>query len=93
MTKEIWFKRKTYGWGWTPATWQGWAVTGLYLILAFAFAATLDAGSSLSEVIFTFVLPLILLTITLVRVTYLKGEPPRWQWGKASKKSPEDSNQ
>ncbi len=22
---EIWFKRKTYGWGWTPANAKGWA--------------------------------------------------------------------
>ena len=73
MTKEIWFKRKTYGWGWTPATWQGWVITGLYLILAITFASTLDAESPLSEVMFTFALPLIFLTITLVRIAYLKG--------------------
>ena len=29
-----WFGPKTgFGWGWTPVTWQGWAITALFLIL------------------------------------------------------------
>ena len=36
-----WFKRKLYGWGWTPATWQGWLSTfvfiGLVLIVVLRF--------------------------------------------------------
>ena len=24
--KQLWFRAKSYGWGWTPITWQGWAV-------------------------------------------------------------------
>ncbi len=27
-----WFgPKKTLGWGWTPVTWQGWAITALFL--------------------------------------------------------------
>lgn len=22
-----WFRRKTFGYGWTPQTWQGWLIT------------------------------------------------------------------
>jgi hypothetical protein len=32
-----WFKRKRYGWGWTPTTWQGWAVV-VALVAAVAVA-------------------------------------------------------
>lgn len=47
-----WFKRKI--WGWTPATWQGWFVTGLYAVFIFTFlvikeqpiAGDLDSGSN-----------------------------------------------
>jgi hypothetical protein len=28
--KKYWFVRKTYGWGWTPGSWQGWAIMGVY---------------------------------------------------------------
>ena len=37
-----WFKRKLYGWGWTPARWQGWVVLVVYIIGVMAFAFTID---------------------------------------------------
>jgi len=80
--ERYWFKRKLYGWGWTPATWQGWLITLIYIVLIFSFALTLDENSSDREVAFTFLLPLILLTTTLMYIAYKKGESPRWQWGK-----------
>lgn len=30
-----WFKRKLYGWGWTPATWQGWVTLVAFLAVFF----------------------------------------------------------
>lgn len=80
-SKRLWFKRKTYGWGWVPVTWEGWLVTFLYVILIMAFALTIDNNSSPREVAFTFVIPAVLLTITFFRIAYKKGERPRWQWG------------
>lgn len=77
-----WFKRKWYGWGWTPARWQGWAVIGVWFVLVLGLSLTLDEDSPNREVFFTFVLPLILLTLTLIRICYKKGEKPHWQWGK-----------
>jgi hypothetical protein len=76
-----WFKRKLYGWGWTPVRWQGWAVIGLYIALVIPLALTIDEASPPREVMFTFVLPVAVLTIMLVRITVAKGETPRWQWG------------
>ncbi len=76
-----WFKRKLYGWGWTPATWQGWSIIFLYLVLVILLALTIDKNSPGKEVMFTFVLPVVLLTIALIRVCYRKGEKPKWQWG------------
>jgi len=76
-----WFKAKWYGWGWTPATWQGWLIVFLYVALVFAFSSTIDDDSSVREVAATFVFPITLLTIALIRVCYRTGEAPRWQWG------------
>lgn len=76
-----WFKRKLYGWGWTPVTWQGWLVTALYVALVLFFACTIDTDSPPQEIAFTFLLPITLLTITFFRIAYHKGEKPRWQWG------------
>jgi hypothetical protein len=84
--KKLWFKRKLYGWWWVPVTWQGWAVLGAYILLMFAFALTIDENSPPREAMFTFFLPMTLLTVALIRICYKKGEAPRWQWGLPKKK-------
>lgn len=79
--KHVWFKRKIYGWGWVPVTWQGWLITILYVGLLAAFALTIDETSPAREVAFTFAIPAVLLTIAFIRIAYKKGESPHWQWG------------
>lgn len=82
---ELWFKRKTYGWGWVPVTWQGWIVTLAYIAAAFFFALTVDEQSPPREIFFTFLLPLAVLTALFFRILFKKGEKPRWQWGTKEK--------
>ncbi len=76
-----WFKRKLYGWGWTPASWQGWAVTLLYLALLIGLALTIDESAPANELALMLFLPLILLTATLIAICYKTGEKPKWTWG------------
>ena len=76
-----WFKRKLYGWGWTPVTWQGWVVTVGYVGLVLLFTLTVDTSSTMQDTMFTFLLPVTFLTITFFRIARRKGEKPRWQWG------------
>jgi hypothetical protein len=80
--EKLWFKRKAYGWGWTPVTWEGWLVILVYVALMVAFGLTLYENSPVKEIVFTFLLPVVLLSIALIRICYRKGEKPRWQWGK-----------
>lgn len=83
--KGYWFKKKLYGYGWTPATWQGWLITFVYVGLILLFSLTIDKFSPPREVVFTFILPIVLLTISFIRVAYKMGEKPSWQWGKKNK--------
>jgi len=76
-----WFKRKLFGWGWTPVTWQGLVVTVGYVAALLFFAFTIDENSSDREVFFTFLLPFTLITFTLIRICYKTGEKPKWMWG------------
>lgn len=85
MNTSLWFKRKTYGWGWTPMTWQGWVVTLVYVGLLLLFAAMIDESSSRKEILLGFFLPALILTTALIRICYKKGETPRWQWGREEK--------
>lgn len=80
--KRLWFKRKLYGWGWTPVTWQGWATVLAYIVILFAAGLTIDEASTPRDVAFTFALPIALSTVAMMRICYAKGERPRWQWGK-----------
>lgn len=80
--EKKWFKRKLYGWGWVPVTWQGWAVVAVWLAFVLFFSLSIDDTSPTREVLFTFLMPLIFLTLLLIRICYLKGEKPRWQWGR-----------
>lgn len=85
MKKKLWFKNKKYGWGWSPASWQGWAITLAYVGLVFFFASTLDDNSPPNELAFSFILPVIVLTIAFIRLALRTGEPPKWQWGEKKK--------
>lgn len=72
--KGYWFKRKLYGWGWTPVKWQGWFSIFVYILLLFIFISINDNPKIM-------LLPVIFLTILLIFICYKKGEKPRWQWG------------
>jgi membrane protein YdbS with pleckstrin-like domain len=79
QTKEYWFPTKKYGWGWgLPTVWQGWVV-----LIAFAVGLTTAAVVlPPSRHPGAFALVMVVASIFLVLVCYLKGEPPRWRWGK-----------
>lgn len=74
--QKFWFHAKLFGFGWgMPASWQGWVVLVLYLVLVVAAALFAPAGTRL-PVIF-------LLTGMFVIVVVFTGErPAKWRWGK-----------
>jgi hypothetical protein len=79
---KLWFKRKTYGWGWVPVSIEGWLVVFVYAI--FIWWLFKDADTHLDFSIGTliwFALPLVFSTAVLIGVCYWKGEKPRWSWG------------
>lgn len=74
-----WFPAKRYGWGWGfPSCWQGWVV----LVGYFSLLGSAALFSPPDREPFTFVLLVTALSLALVAVCWLKGEPPRWRWGK-----------
>lgn len=79
--KGLWFKRKWYGWGWTPVRWQGWVATLIYIALLLISALRINENSGIREVLIQFALPAAILTFLFILLAYKKGESPRWQWG------------
>lgn len=70
---KIWFFRKTYGYGWTPSTWEGWLVILVWLIIFISLTIRIEDNliSNLGGVLG--------MTGLLIYIYYKKGEKPRWQ--------------
>ena len=79
MSKNLWFKRKKYGYGWTPVTRQGWAVIIAWIILFYLLI------TQTSDVWFVKLTTAIFMIGILIYISYKKGEKPRWQWGEKDK--------
>ncbi|WEN14451.1 hypothetical protein PY254_14605 [Rhodanobacter sp. AS-Z3] len=73
IERSYWFPAKRYGWGWgLPTRWQGWVCFAIYaggisLVMHF-FRPVREPG--------LFTLGIVLLTLGLIAVCWLKGEPP-----------------
>ena len=86
MEKEskIWFKAKRYGWGWYPATKEGWLVIIGYLVLVVGVEVVLGK-KAVTEPSFYDVtvggLFIFVLTAFLIWICFKKGEKPGWRWG------------
>lgn len=78
--KNLWFKNKKYGWGWTPATLNGWLVIAAYccVVIGYPLLAELGYYSLSLPVLFSVVA---ISTVSLTAVCYWKGESPAWNWG------------
>lgn len=84
-----WFKPKTYGYGATPTTWQGWSIVAAFiaavLVLAwllFGFDRSEPPGIFSLIMFFKFVV-LLVLAVWVVSKRNTDGEW-RWRWGKNS---------
>jgi hypothetical protein len=77
--QTYWFPAKRYGWGWgIPKCWQGWLVLIAFLVLLGAGPVLFPPGTELSW----YLAYVAVLCVLLGGVCWLKGEPPRWRWGK-----------
>lgn len=79
-----WFKAKLYGWGWTPARWQGWAVLFGFIVLIVINSFRMNENSS-SIAVRDFLFQTVALVLLLIFICWKKGEKPRWQWGPPKK--------
>lgn len=78
---KLWFKAKMYGWGWTPISWEGWAVLALYITAVGIHARNIDLYVySTHDTLVNFTLPFVINTIFLLIICYCRGEKPRWRW-------------
>jgi len=80
-TRKYWFKARRYGYGWEPASREGWAVLlgvlGAYL-LAIAVATLVGSEAAVAVVA---VAGGAIMAAVLIVISLKTGEKPRWRWG------------
>ncbi len=85
MTK-LWFKAKHYGYGWYPASIEGWLVTLGFVVLILAPQAVLwliGPENIQGELFAALYVPYtVILTGLLIYICAKTGEEARWRWGK-----------
>ncbi len=89
---DYWFKRRRYGYGWFPVSWQGWTVFGVYLLLVIAGALMImdvSPEDEAREVAF-YLLFVAVLTVCLITITMKKAPKAKWRWGKSDSDNPDE---
>jgi hypothetical protein len=80
---DYWFRPKAYGYGATPVTWQGWAVTLAAVIVIAAAALVIPnyGGRTVSAwIAFFAVEAVVVAALWIVSRRKTEGEW-RWRWG------------
>ena len=86
--QHYWFKRKAFGWGWVPATWEGWATLLIWLLVFALLNIDFMQNPAPDNATTTrFLFHVFVLTLVLIAVCYWKGEKPGWRWGIPEDKS------
>lgn len=75
--KDYWFKQRRYGYGATPITWKGWAVTLGFVLYLVLLSFVLKKGN-----VFEYFLWFIIGLIGLIAIIKKKTEGGlEWRWG------------
>lgn len=80
---KYWFKRKRYGYGWTPSNLEGWLLIVAYLAIVilgvFFFSDKLESGDPLYSIVY--LIFVIMSTTILLLITVRKAPKGKWRWG------------
>ena len=92
MEQRYWFRAKRFGWGWYPASWQGFLIILAYvLFLGFVFTYGDERSRSVSDTLYKVAPWFVLATLILLVICLKTGERPRWNWGFSSSVRKENS--
>ncbi len=86
--QKLWFRAKSFGWGWYPITWQGWIATIAYVLLIVMTVSEVDKNTPVQQIIKDFLVPFVLSSTLFFMLAWKTGERPTWQWGFKRKDKP-----
>jgi small-conductance mechanosensitive channel len=88
---QFWFKPKTFGYGATPATWEGWTVMAIYGAIILACAVVMlvrkeTFSAHLSSTAAIVVITVVVSTVVTVLVSVQKTDGA-WGWNAGAKQN------
>jgi len=86
MTNAYWFKPKRIGYGATPSSWEGWAITAAYCLVVWACAAVMVTHRDSSANLAALLVAIIAATVALVVVSKNKTDGP-WGWNAGARQT------
>ncbi len=79
---EFWFKPKTYGYGATPTTWEGWMLLAAYAVFIAVMSFVLIGRDLTFSAWIAWAAILIVVTVAMTWITRHKTDGPwHWRWG------------
>jgi len=90
--KNYWFKRRRFGWGWVPVTWQGFSViaVGLLVVLTATFQLPPKPTQPTLSQLMTFFGIIVAVILCFLIIAYRKGPKPHWRWGSRPDDNPDE---
>ncbi|MDB5168190.1 MAG: hypothetical protein JWO55_448 [Candidatus Saccharibacteria bacterium] len=91
-SEKLWFKRRRYGWGWTPVTWQGWLTIAAFLamVVSCVFTLPMKPNEPTTGQILLFCMYVVSAILVLLGISFMKGPMPKFRWGKKPTDNPEE---
>lgn len=92
LDNKYWFKRRRYGYGWTPVTWQGFLIVilGLAAIIIAAFQLPNKPAQPTPDQLAMFYGVCAVVIVIFIVAGYLKSPKPHWRWGKRPDDNPDE---
>jgi hypothetical protein len=75
--QQYWFRTMKFGWGWSPATWQAWLITIIFVVVVTG-GSIYFTGQNNMPMYYGFLAVMVVLYLV---IAWAKGAPPHWQWG------------
>lgn len=79
-TKAAWFGPKRLGWGWEPVSWQGWAMTAVFVVAALLSVPLENRFGEPVAVGYTLGLTVVLMGVCVVKGTRPGGPKARKEY-------------
>ena len=84
MSNEFWFKPKTFGYGATPTTWEGWTVVAVYSLVVLGCVVAMTLRKESFSTFMSSMATLVVATVVMIVVSVQKTDSA-WGWNAGAK--------